>query len=110
MPDFYKTEKPTLLNADYPATEEEVKKGAALYFQYCFVCHGMIDKEFGALPDLGLMQKAKFDILDKIVLTGMLESAGMPDFGNKLTPSDVENLKKFIAATTKELRGKENEK
>lgn len=104
MPDFYKQEKPTLLNIDYPSSEDDIKKGADIYFQYCFSCHGEIDNESGALPDLGHMQKVKFDVMDSIVLKGMLEPLGMPNLGNKLTVADVENLKKFISAKVKELR------
>lgn len=110
MPEFYKTEKPTLLNVDYPATTDEINKGNVLYMQNCFLCHGAIDKEAGALPDLGHIQKVKFDILDSIVLKGMLESAGMPNFGSRLSSADIENLKKFIAAKTKELREGEPKK
>jgi len=110
MPEFYNTEKPTLLNVDYQATTDEIKKGNALYMQYCFACHGIIDKESGALPDLGHIQKVKFDILDSIVLTGMLEPVGMPNFGNKLSPADLENLKKYIAAKAKELKEPEKKR
>jgi len=110
MPDFYKQEKPAILNVDYPATENDIKKGFTLYMQYCFLCHGDIDEKSGALPDLGHMQKAKFDILDSILLKGMLEPLGMPNLGNKLTATDVEHIKKYIAASARKLREAEKKK
>jgi hypothetical protein len=40
----------------------------------------------------------------------MLEHLGMPNFGNKLKPEELENIKKFIAASAKALREKELKK
>jgi hypothetical protein len=103
MPDYYATEKPKPLQVNYPGTAAELKQGSTIYLQYCFPCHGPIDKSYGALPDLGHMQKLKFDILDSIVLKGLLQPLGMPNFGDRLTPAQVDLLKKYIAASAREI-------
>ena len=50
------------------------------------------------------MAKEKFDIIDNIVLKGMLEPSGMPNFGSRLSASDLENLKKYIVASAKQIK------
>ena len=67
-------------------------------------CHQTIDKDYGALPDLGHLTKEKFDIIDGIVLKGMLEQTGMPNFGSRLSPADLENIKKYIVAEAKKIK------
>jgi len=104
MPEFIAMQRPVPLNIDYPGTETEIKRGGELYLQYCMSCHGTIDKNYGALPDLGLMAKEKFDIIDNIVLKGMLQPSGMPNFGSRLSAADLENLKKYIVASAKQIK------
>ena len=94
------------LDVDYPGTDAELARGGELYLQYCMSCHGEIDKDHGALPDLGHMQKVKFDILDSILLKGMLEPLGMPDFGERLNAKEVDLLKKYIASRAKKISAK----
>jgi quinohemoprotein ethanol dehydrogenase len=101
MPDLIAMQQPLPLNIEYPGTETAIKRGGEIYLQYCMSCHGTIDKDYGALPDLGHLTKAKFDIINDIVLKGMLEHLGMPNFGNRLSPEDLENIKKFIVAEAK---------
>jgi quinohemoprotein ethanol dehydrogenase len=101
MPVMTPMQQPVPLNIDYPGTNAEISRGGEIYLQYCMPCHGIVDKDYGALPDLGHMQKVKFDIMDSIVLKGMLEPLGMPNFGHKLSPADVDLLKKYIVAQAK---------
>jgi quinohemoprotein ethanol dehydrogenase len=101
MPVMIPMQQPVPLNVDYPGTKAELSRGGEIFLQYCMPCHGGIDKNYGALPDLGHMQKLKFDIMDTIVLKGMLEPLGMPNFGSKLSPYDLDLLKKYIAAQAK---------
>ena len=67
-------------------------------------CHGPIDKNYGALPDLGHLSKEKFDIIDGIVLKGMLEPTGMPNFANRLSSEELENIKKYIVTEAKKIK------
>ncbi len=101
MPVLIPMQRSTPLHIDYPGTKAETARGGEIYLQYCMPCHGTIDKDYGALPDLGHMQKLKFDIMDSIVLKGMLEPLGMPSFGDRLTPQDVDLLKKYIVEQAK---------
>jgi quinohemoprotein ethanol dehydrogenase len=93
MPGLTAIQRPVPLTIDYPGTKTEIKRGEEIYLQSCMSCHGTIDKDYGALPDLGLMAKEKFDIIDNIVLKGMLQPSGMPNFGSRLSVADLENLK-----------------
>lgn len=104
MPELIATQRPVPLNIDYPGTKTEIKRGGEIYLQFCMSCHGTIDKDYGALPDLGHVAKAKFDIIDDIVLKGKLESLGMPNFGSRLSPGDLENIKKYIVASAKQIK------
>ncbi|MGK2863506.1 MAG: PQQ-dependent dehydrogenase, methanol/ethanol family [Chitinophagaceae bacterium] len=103
MPALTAVQKPVALIMDYPGTETEIKRGGKIYLQYCMACHGTIDKDYGALPDLGLMTRERFDVIDDIVLKGMLEPVGMPNFGNRLSAADLENIKKYIVASAKQI-------
>jgi alcohol dehydrogenase (cytochrome c)/quinohemoprotein ethanol dehydrogenase len=97
-------QKPVPLNIDFPGTETEIKRGGEIYLRFCMACHGMIDKNYGALPDLGHLTKAKFDIMGDIVLKGRLEPLGMPNFGSRLSAIDLENIKKYIIASAKQIK------
>jgi quinohemoprotein ethanol dehydrogenase len=106
MPVLIPAQRPTPLDFDYPGTNTEIARGGEIYLQYCMPCHGIIDKDYGALPDLGYIQKVKFDIMDSIVLKGMLEPLGMPNFGSKLSPGDLDLIKKFIVSSSKKVHSK----
>ena len=104
MPELIAMQKPVPLNIEYPGTETAIKRGGEIYLQYCMSCHGTIDKNYGALPDLGLTTKAKFDIINDIVLKGSLEHLGMPNFGSRLSAADIENIKKYIVSIAKTIK------
>ena len=104
MPELIAAEKPVPLHIDYPGTEKDIKRGGEIYLQYCMSCHGTIDKDYGSIPDLGLMTKAKFDIIDEIVLKGRFEPLGMPNFGSRLSAAELENIKRYIVASAKQIK------
>ena len=104
MPSLVAMQRPAPLNIQYPGTETEIKRGEEIYLQFCMACHGNIDKDYGALPDLGHLTKEKFDIIGDIVLKGMLAQTGMPDFGSRLSAADLENIKKYIVAEAKKIK------
>jgi quinohemoprotein ethanol dehydrogenase len=104
MPDLNSMPQPVPLDFEYPGTQTEIKKGELLYLRYCMPCHGTIDKDYGVLPDLGYIQKTKFDVINDIVLKGSLEHLGMPNFGDRLTADDLENIKKYIVASANKIK------
>ena len=104
MPELITAQQPVPLNIDYPGTAAEIMRGGEIYLQYCMSCHWEIDKNYGAIPDLGHLTKTKFDIIDEIVLKGRLEPLGMPNFGSRLSAADLENLKKYIVNEAKKIK------
>ncbi|EIT69771.1 MULTISPECIES: PQQ-dependent dehydrogenase, methanol/ethanol family [Hydrocarboniphaga] len=86
---------------------KDVAEGTALYVSNCVFCHGVpgVDKG-GNIPNLGYVDKAIIENLDKFVFAGPFVSKGMPDFTGKLQPADVPKLKAFIQGTADAVRPK----
>ncbi|SCB37000.1 PQQ-dependent dehydrogenase, methanol/ethanol family [Cupriavidus alkaliphilus] len=84
-----------------------VKDGTALYVSNCVLCHGVpgVDRG-GNIPNLGYIDAAFIENLDKVVFRGPAMARGMPDFTGKLTPQDVEKIKAFIQGTADAVRPK----
>jgi quinohemoprotein ethanol dehydrogenase len=84
-----------------------IPAGTALYVSNCVFCHGVpgVDRG-GNLPNLGYMNSAYIEHLDKFVFNGPAVSRGMPDFTGKLSQEDVEKIKAFIQGTADAIRPK----
>ncbi|SOZ97637.1 Quinohaemoprotein ethanol dehydrogenase [Cupriavidus taiwanensis] len=84
-----------------------VSEGTALYVSNCVLCHGVpgVDRG-GNIPNLGYIDAAFIENLDKVVFKGPAMARGMPDFTGKLTPQDVEKIKAFIQGTADAVRPK----
>ncbi|WP_454710741.1 PQQ-dependent dehydrogenase, methanol/ethanol family [Cupriavidus nantongensis] len=82
-----------------------VRDGTALYVSNCVLCHGVpgVDRG-GNIPNLGYIDAAFIENLDKVVFKGPAMARGMPDFTGKLTPQDVEKIKAFIQGTADAVR------
>ncbi|BEP65440.1 hypothetical protein GmRootV213_59940 (plasmid) [Variovorax sp. V213] len=86
---------------------EDVNPGRALYISNCIFCHGFPGVQKGGnLPNLGYMDKAYIENLDKFVFKGPAMSRGMPDFTGKLSADEVEKIKAFIQGTADAIRPK----
>lgn len=85
-----------------------VPAGTALYVSNCVFCHGVpgVDRG-GNIPNLGYMDSAFIENLDKFVFAGPAMARGMPDFTGKLTPDDVQKIKAFIQGTADAIRPKQ---
>lgn len=103
MPEFAKFQVSLLTGVKYDP--KDVEAGTALYVANCVLCHGVpaVNKG-GNLPNLGYVDKAIIENLDKFVFNGPFVSMGMPDFTGKLTPDDVEKIKAFIQGTADAVR------
>lgn len=104
MPEFTKRQTETLLTG-VPYDPKDVEAGTVVYITNCVLCHGVpaVNKG-GNLPNLGYVDKAVIENLDKFVFNGPFVSMGMPDFTGKLTEDDVRNLKAFIQGTADAVR------
>ncbi|MEO6291698.1 MAG: PQQ-dependent dehydrogenase, methanol/ethanol family [Burkholderiaceae bacterium] len=86
---------------------DHVPAGTALYVSNCVFCHGVpgVDRG-GNIPNLGYMNSAFIENLDKFVFKGPAMARGMPDFTGKLSLEDVEKIKAFIQGTADAIRPK----
>jgi quinohemoprotein ethanol dehydrogenase len=84
-----------------------VAEGTALYVSNCAFCHGVpgVDRG-GNLPNLGYLDPAYIEHLDKFIFKGPAMARGMPDFTGKLSMDDVEKIKAFIQGTADAIRPK----
>jgi quinohemoprotein ethanol dehydrogenase len=73
----------------------------------CGLCHGVhgVDRG-GSIPNLGYMNAAFIENLDKFVFKGPFMDRGMPDFTGKLTMEEVDKIKAFIQGTADAIRPK----
>ena len=78
-----------------------------LYVNHCVFCHGVpgVDRG-GNIPNLGYMDAAVIENLDKYVFAGPATDRGMPDFTKRLSREDVEKIKAFIQGTADAIRPK----
>lgn len=93
---FSKPAPPKLIDLEYTATEEEITKGAKIYGNYCLRCHGFVGMNGGSIPNLAYSNEVNFGLIKEIVLERAFIDKGMPDFSDRLTEEDVENVKKYI--------------
>ena len=78
------------------AAKADIKQGELLYAQYCAVCHGTGVVGGGVLPDLRHSSDAIRAAYPAILLEGMLESQGMPNFAASFSADDVEKIRLYI--------------
>lgn len=104
LPAFTKYQTSSLLTG-VKYDPKDVEEGMALYVTNCIFCHGVpgVDRG-GNLPNLGYVDKAFIENLDKFVLNGPFTQQGMPDFTGKLTLPEIEKIKAFIQGTADAVR------
>ena len=82
----------------------EIAQGERLYNSYCAVCHGVLARSGGTIPDLRLMTPEIHAIFDQIVLEGTLAANGMAAFDDVLAPEDTGRIHAYVRARAYEDR------
>ena len=77
------------------ASAEVVEQGRKDYVMHCGSCHGMYGS-VPMLPDLRRLSHAKHAIFKNIVLEGILEENGMPNFSDDLSSANVDGIQAYI--------------
>lgn len=104
MPRFAKPATKKLIDLPVTATPEQINHGATMFIQYCAVCHSNIGDGGGHTPDLGYSSEATYKIFNDILLKGLLEGKGMPNFSGRLHDSDVTAIRNYVLAEAKASR------
>ena len=74
-----------------------IEIGRRLYERSCATCHGTAAITAGIAPDLRHSQALAKDTFRAIVLDGALKDAGMAGFAGTLSPTDVEDIRGYLA-------------
>ena len=97
-------ESPTAVDRSIPeqppltASIEDIARGERLYGNYCGFCHGLVVRSGGSISDLRRISEASHDAFNKIVLEGMMASAGMASFADVLTEEDTARIHDYVRA------------
>lgn len=89
-------------------TPDRIANGARQYGEYCAGCHG-----FGAISGLvtpDLRRSALLhdpEALRAVVQDGALLAAGMPKFGDQISPAEIEDIRAFLAGEARYLKAQE---
>lgn len=89
--------KPYLPAAQVKLTPAEIKVGNHLFHQHCSRCHGAEAVAGGIIPDLRFSSKEVHAHFEAIVLGGLLERNGMPNFTDRLSKRDIQLIQAYIA-------------
>ena len=81
-----------------------IAAGERSYNEYCAVCHGVLSKSAGAIPDLRRMNDGVNENFNKIVLEGILANNGMSSFSDVLSEEQVTNIHQYVKARAEEDR------
>ena len=96
FPEFPKALEKEIISMDFTASEEEIAQGGKLYEIYCRRCHGG-----GVIPDLTYSSPEIFNMFQQIVGEGVLSGLGMPQFGDRLSEEEIQNIQSYILSEAK---------
>jgi len=78
------------------ASKSELRRGAALFHEWCAVCHGMMAIGGGVVPDLRFASTDTHAHFADVVLGGVRGEKGMPSFADVLDASDVRLIQAYV--------------
>ena len=82
----------------------DLAQGEQLFNNYCALCHGLLARSGGSIPDLRRMGDRTHDAFVQIVLDGPLSANGMAAFDDVLALEEVEWIHHYIRARAHEDR------
>ena len=85
------------------ATAETIATGKSAYNAYCLPCHGFSAASSWLVPDLRYMSPERHAAFEDIVLGGILESKGMPQFASYLKPAELPALRSYLIDAAQKL-------
>ncbi len=88
-------ERPALSAIPFAASEDEIARGALLYGERCYMCHGVAAASGGQIADLRYAAPETYDMLDAIVRDGLYQQLGMPRF-DFLSEADVAAIRAYL--------------
>jgi quinohemoprotein ethanol dehydrogenase len=83
------------------ASDETIEQGRQNYVMHCGACHGMYGS-LPMLPDLRRLTQEKHLIFKNIVLDGILEENGMPNFSGDLSAEQVDGIQAYILTLSRQ--------
>lgn len=96
LPPLPQFSQPQLKPPKSTASTATVKKGEALFQQFCSTCHGDVAVSGGVLPDLRYSRVLADDLWFDIVLKGALKQAGMVSFDKELAREDAAAIRAYV--------------
>jgi len=91
-----------LIELPVTGSEKEIAHGNVLFQQYCIACHTM--NGGGTIPDLTLSTSETYNAFMGIVRDGKYLPKGMPNFGDRLSEQDVNDVKQYVLSVAKTKR------
>ncbi len=85
------------------APAEHAAAGQVLYANNCSPCHGLSAFSGHALPDLRYLSSEKHENFQSIVY-GARAHLGMPAFGGRLEPADIEKVRAYLIQRAHDLK------
>ena len=83
------------------ASDETIEQGRQNYVLHCGACHGMYGS-LPMLPDLRRLTQEKHAVFKNIVLDGILEENGMPNFSGDLSAEQVDGIQAYILTLSRQ--------
>ncbi len=96
IPNYPDPPKKVLVDLEFQATENQIQNGGRLFGLYCSKCHGG-----GIIPDLTYSRPEIFESFQQIVGEGILLGLGMPNYGDRLDESEINDIKNYILSEAK---------
>jgi quinohemoprotein ethanol dehydrogenase len=87
--------RPELTGIPFDASEDAIARGAALYGERCYTCHGLGAAAGGQIADLRYSKRETYDAIDSIVRGGAYQQLGMPMF-DFFTEADTAAIRAYL--------------